>query len=127
MSNDVEILEGYIVDLARIRKYPRAELAERARVHTIECATMGHCVESGYGLVDEVGGLALLDPATTPMVVDALRESDHNQGINLRAMREQRGEEMETTRVEETYGGHTVPHRTREHRSQSTPAAMERR
>lgn len=100
MSNDPEILEGYVVDLACVRKYPRHELAERARVHTMDCATMGHCVESGYGLVDEMGRLALLDPTATLLVIDILLTSARDQGIKLRATREQRGEEMRTTQVE---------------------------
>ena len=48
-----EVLEGYVVDQACLRKYPQDELLERSRVHTTECALMGHCMESGYGLVNE--------------------------------------------------------------------------
>jgi hypothetical protein len=101
MSNDSEVLEGHVVDLACIRKYPRAELAERARVHTIECATMGHCIESGYGLVDEAGSVALLDPTATPLVIDTLHQSARDHGIRLRATREPQEESMTTTQVEE--------------------------
>lgn len=34
-SMTTEVLEGYAVDLACLRKYPQARLAERARVHTL--------------------------------------------------------------------------------------------
>lgn len=47
----MEITEGYVVDLACLRRYPRQEYTSRAAQHTTECALMGHCVESGYGLV----------------------------------------------------------------------------
>ena len=50
--------------------------------------------------MDEAGGVALLDAAATPRVVGAVRRSTREHGIRLRAMRERRGEEMETTRVE---------------------------
>lgn len=96
-----ETLEGYVVDLACIRKYPRDELLERARAHTKECALMGHCVESGYALVGEDGRPLLLEPASTPLVVDAIQRSERDHGIRLRATREMQEEEMRTTRVDE--------------------------
>ena len=100
MSNGEEVLEGFVVDVACIRKYPQGELLDRARVHTRDCALMGHCVESGYGLVDDDGRVALLDTAATPLVVGAVQGSPHDRGITLRATRERRGEEMHTTRVD---------------------------
>jgi hypothetical protein len=33
-SSTSETLEGYVIDIACVRKYPRAELAGRARAHT---------------------------------------------------------------------------------------------
>ena len=101
MGNWSETVEGYVVDIACIRKYPRDELIERARVHTKACATMGHCAESGYGLVDESGQITLLEAQATPMVFDVTRDSARDQGIKLRAQREMRDEEMQTTHVEE--------------------------
>lgn len=103
MSTRTETAEGYVVDIACIRKYPQAELIERARAHTKECALMGHCAESGYGLVSDTGSVALLEPAATPGVLDAIRGSDREQGIKLRATREMQGEEMRTTGVEEVH------------------------
>lgn len=35
MRNNPEILEDYVVGLSHVRKYPRRELAERARVREI--------------------------------------------------------------------------------------------
>jgi hypothetical protein len=99
------MLKGYVVDLACLRKYPRDEWLERARAHTRNCALMGHCVESGYGLVDERGGLAILDSGATQLVVDALRSSPRSEGITLLATRELNDEEMRTVRVEEVLGG----------------------
>lgn len=96
-----EILEGYVIDQACIRKYPQDELLERARAHTKECALMGHCMESGYGLVNEEGRPLLLEPASTPEVVDAIRRSGRSEGIRLRASRQMQDEEMRTTRVDE--------------------------
>lgn len=96
-----EILEGYVVDIACLRKYPRAELAARARGHSRECGMMGHCIESGFALVDEAGGVALLDPAATPKVVSALEATDREKGIRMRATRrpDQDGH-METDRLD---------------------------
>ena len=99
MSNTTETLEGYVVDIACLRRYPRAELLERARTHSKECATMGHCVESGFGLVAEDGSLSLLDANATPLVLDLVRQSE-GSGLKLRVRREMRDGDMETTRAE---------------------------
>lgn len=60
-----ETVEGYVIDIACLRKYPSSQWLERARVHTRQCAMMGHCVESGYALVDEGGAALLGDEATS--------------------------------------------------------------
>ncbi len=96
----MEIIEGYVVDLACIRKYPQAEIIVRARSHTKNCALMGHCVESGYGLVGEDGRISVLDSEATPRVVEALVRSSAETGIKLRVVRERTGEEMMTSRIE---------------------------
>ena len=95
MSEHTETLEGYVVDIACLRKYPRAEWYARARAHTRQCALMGHCVESGYGLVSD-GTVALLDHDATPFVVDALHQSTQNAGIRLRVTRRWTDSEMRT-------------------------------
>lgn len=101
--NDVkhEVLEGWVVDQACLRKYPQDEIAERARIHTKACSLMGHCIESGYGLVDDEGRIALLEPKSTPAVLAAIQHAPAERGIRLRASRHADGEEMRTTRVEE--------------------------
>ncbi|CAN5255074.1 hypothetical protein BH24PSE2_BH24PSE2_07960 [soil metagenome] len=101
MSSRREVLEGYVVDQACIRKYPQYELLERARAHTKECCMMGHCVESGYALIDDEGRPCLLEAASTAEVVDVIRRSGRRAGIRLRATRELQDEEMHTLRVEE--------------------------
>ena len=98
--DDQEVLEGYLVDLACLRRYPEKETLQRAEVHTTECALMGHCVESGYGLVDNEGNIHPLDNHATPLVVHALKESDQKQGVQLRARREMKDQEMQTVDVE---------------------------
>jgi hypothetical protein len=95
----LETAQGYVVDIACLRKYPREELLARARAHTRECALMGHCVESGYGLVDNDGRMTLLEAAATPQVVSALERSGRERGIQLRAERERDGEALRTRRV----------------------------
>ncbi|MFC7197022.1 hypothetical protein ACFQL4_24200 [Halosimplex aquaticum] len=82
-------------------KEPRNELLEKARIHSKECALMGHCVESGYGLVTEDDRLTLLDPKATQKVVDVIEESDTQQGIRLQVTREERDGTMETATVSE--------------------------
>jgi len=101
MPDKTEDVEGYVVDAACIRSYPQDEMLERARVHTSECTLMGHCIESGYGLIDEQGRVAMLDPKATPMVEKAVRASGKAEGVRLRASRQEVGRKMETTRVEE--------------------------
>lgn len=96
-----EQLEGFVVDQACLRKYPQSELLARGREHSKECALMGHCVESGYGLVDEEGRPSLLEPSSTPEVVQAIRGSRRSRGIRMRVTREMRDGEMRTTAVEE--------------------------
>ena len=101
MSNDTESVEGYVIDVACIRKNPRDKLLEKARTHSKTCALMGHCVESGYGLVTEDDRLALLDPKATQKVVEVVEESDTQQGLRLRVTREERDGTMETATVTE--------------------------
>jgi hypothetical protein len=103
-TSGTRTVEGWVVDIACLRKYPEDELASRARAHTAECALMGHCVESGYGLVDADGRIHLLDDQATPHVVTALRSSDSDSGIRLRAERHSNDGEMVTTSVAETSG-----------------------
>lgn len=76
-----EELEGYLVDIACIRKYSRDELLERAEQHPRECALMGHCIESGYGLLSSDGAVHLLDAGATPAVVSTVRKSPKASGI----------------------------------------------
>ena len=94
-----ETLEGYVIDLACVRTCPRAELLTRARSHTLRCLRMGHCMESGYALVDDTGQLSLLDAAATPLVVHVTRGVRARKGIKLRAVREMKDGEMETRRL----------------------------
>ena len=47
-----ETAEGWVLDIACLREYPRDEYAERAEAHTTACTAMGHCLESGYAFVD---------------------------------------------------------------------------
>lgn len=101
MSNESETIEGYVIDAACIRKNSRDKLLEKARTHSKECALMGHCVESGYGLVTEDDHLTLLDPKATQKVVDAVEESDTQQGIQLTVTRDEQDGTMETTTVTE--------------------------
>lgn len=96
-----EVLEGYVVDQACLRKYPQDELLERARVHTTECALMGHCIESGYGLVSAEGRPLLLEPAATTRVVERQRSTSHEKGVRLRATREMQDGHMKTVDVTE--------------------------
>ena len=95
----VESIEGWLVDMACIRTYPQQEMRERAREHTRECCLHGHCVESGYGLVDPAGRVVPLDPAATPLLVAALQRMKQERSIRFRIEREQRGAEMVTTAV----------------------------
>lgn len=96
----VETVQGYVVDLVCLRKYPHEELLDRARQHTVECAVMGHCVESGYGLVSEQGELFLLDADATPEVLAALNRTKRREGIALQGQRELRDGEMKTTGID---------------------------
>lgn len=100
-SDDTTDVEGYVVDLACLRRYPPRDYRQRAQDHTSECALMGHCVESGYALVDESGRPHLLDDNATPHVVRRLSEANPGQGIYLQAQREERDGEMVTTGVRE--------------------------
>ncbi|MGB3760721.1 MAG: hypothetical protein WBA07_30845 [Rivularia sp. (in: cyanobacteria)] len=68
MNDCTETLQGYVVDIICIRKYPQNETVERARAHKRDCALAGHCAESGFGLIDEEGKVALLDPKATLQV-----------------------------------------------------------
>lgn len=100
MEDSTEEVEGYVIDVACIRKNSREELLEKARTHSTECALMGHCMESGYGIVTENDHLTLLDSEASKQVVDIVEESDAEQGIRLRVTREEQDGTMETKTVE---------------------------
>ena len=104
-SSTSETLDGYVIDVACVRKYPQAELAGRARAHTRKCVLMGHCIESGYALVSDDGRLMLLDDDATPLVVDAVQKSERQRGIRLRVERSTREDEMHTSHVREVTAG----------------------
>ncbi|MBX0305593.1 hypothetical protein [Haloarcula salinisoli] len=101
MTNETETIEGYVMDVGCIRKNARDELLQKARVHTRDCALMGHCIESGYGIVSDDDTLTVLDPDATPHVVDVVETSDTAEGIQLHVEREHRDGAMETTDVTE--------------------------
>ncbi|WP_137285177.1 hypothetical protein [Halorussus salinisoli] len=99
---DSETLEGYVIDNGCVRKNARDDLLEAARTHTRDCALMGHCVESGYSLVNEGERMVMLDAAATPKVVHAVEESDREEGIRLRVERHREDDRMRTDSVEES-------------------------
>lgn len=100
MTADSETVESYVIDIACVRKNPRDALLEKAETHPQNCALMGHCVESGYGIVTEDARLTALDPDATPKVVGAVEAADAQTGIRLCVVREETDGEMETTTVE---------------------------
>ena len=94
-----EVLQGYVMDVACIRKAPADELARRAAEHRTACGLMGHCIESGYGLIDHQGQLHLLDPDATAPVVQHLLEAWPERGVRILVRRRQDGEAMRTVDV----------------------------
>ena len=101
MGEYTETIEGYVMDGGCIRKNAREELLEKARVHTRDCCLMGHCIESGYGIVTENDRLVMLDSESTRPIVDTVEATDAEEGIRLRVTREKQDDQMETTAVEE--------------------------
>lgn len=101
MGDQTTSVDGYVIDIACIRKHSRAELQETARTHSKECALMGHCVESGYGIVTVDDRLTVLDPEATQKVTDVVAQSETREGIRLHVTREKRDGEMQTTTVDE--------------------------
>lgn len=101
MTSDLEMFEGYVVDIACLRKYPKGGVVARARSHTKSCAVMGHCVESGYALINNDGDILLLEPAITPKVLQLLYESPMQAGIRIQVKRRWAGEGMRTESVDE--------------------------
>jgi hypothetical protein len=100
VTADEEVVEGYIVDVACLRTWPCEDVAALSREHSRACALMGHCVESGYGLVDPHGWIRLLDPAATTQVVAVVAASSREKGIRLRVRRRRDGAAMRTVDVE---------------------------
>jgi predicted flavoprotein YhiN len=75
-------------------------MGHKSEIHSNEWALIGHCIESGYGLVDQEGRMYPLDTHATPLIVSVLEESEKTRGIRLRIRREMRDQEMHTTTVE---------------------------
>ncbi|MEX2336808.1 MAG: hypothetical protein WD555_06020 [Fulvivirga sp.] len=94
-----ETLEGYVVDIACLRNIPALQLSKRAKEHTTACALMGHCIESGYGLVDIENRIMLLDSEATPRIVGLLKETTMEKGVQLKVEREKQKGKMKTTKV----------------------------
>ena len=94
-----ETLEGYVVDIACLRTMPASQLSAQAKEHTTACALMGHCIESGYGLVDEKDKMVLLDSEATLWIVTLLKRTDKEKGVRLRVEREEKEGKMETIKV----------------------------
>lgn len=99
--NQEESVEGYVIDIACLRKYPQRDLLEKVRQHSKQCSLMGHCIESGFALVNESGRTSLLDTAATPLVINAVSGSTADAGIRLCAKRKLVDEEMHTFSVSE--------------------------
>lgn len=55
----------------------------RAKAHSRESGLMGHCIESGFVLIDENGAVSFLDDEATLMVVDASRRSNKTVASNF--------------------------------------------
>lgn len=60
---------------------------------------MGHCIESGYGLADDTGSVALLDHEATHRIVEVL-PSAAERGARVRVERHERDGEMATVSVD---------------------------
>ena len=101
MSKDPETLEGYVVDIACLRRWRQNEVPDRARAHTRACALEGHCLESGFGLVDDQGRTALLGPDATLGIIEAVKESPHERGIRLCVVRGAEDGKLKTLSIAE--------------------------
>lgn len=86
-ASRTEVIEGYVVDLACIRRYPSSEMPDRARRHTTSCALMGHCIESGYGIGQGNGSVFPLVTHATPLILDAAHRSQWQTGLRVRVSR----------------------------------------
>jgi hypothetical protein len=60
---------------------------------------MGHCIESGYGLVEANNKLVLLDPEATPEIVGVLKNSGTEKGLRLSVERKEKEGKMTTYKV----------------------------
>jgi len=96
----IETLEGYVIDIACVRKVPRQDLLNRAKEHSRDCTLMGHCIESGFALVDDSDRLSLLDSEATAKILHAVETSHQDRGIRLRVQRKLEGDEARTQQVE---------------------------
>lgn len=99
MQPKAEVMEGYLIDLACVRKYPQDELLRRAKTHTRACNLEGHCIESGYALVGDDGDVMPLDAEATPKLITALLQERQDTHIRFRIVRESDGAKMKTVNV----------------------------
>lgn len=91
MGEHIETTEGHVIDDGCIRKNARDELFEKAQTHTRKCALMGHCIESGYGIVTDDDRLVMLDAGATRSIVDTVEATNTEEGIRLRVTRQKTG------------------------------------
>lgn len=101
MTRDPEVLESFVVDIACLRKWRRDEVPGKAAAHTRQCSLEGHCLESGFALVDEDGRIVLLEPSATLKVAETVQQSTRHEGIRLRVHRQEQDGSQETVSVQE--------------------------
>lgn len=96
-----EVREGYVVYQGCLRNARGISSLEPARAHTTEYALMGHCMESGYGLLDNEGRALLLEPPPTPQIVETLRSTCQERELGRHATPDSQEQEMRTSRLAE--------------------------
>lgn len=87
-----EVIEGYVVEMACLRKYPRHDTLRRAREHSRQCLLMGPCVESGFALVSDDDRVTVLDSEATRQILAVVQQGNRAGGIKLRLKRALRDE-----------------------------------
>jgi hypothetical protein len=93
-------VEGYVVDIACLRRYPETEYAKRSRAHTTGCVADGSLRRERLRPGRRRRSPPPLDTHATPHVVAVLREASTTEAVYLVVERTWEDGEMVTQQVQ---------------------------
>jgi hypothetical protein len=93
-------LTGYIIDNACSTRAAGENGAEKVKNHTVKCAQMPKCAESGYAVYSD-GKLYKLDAAGNKQAADILKNTKAERGVQVSVEGDVDGDTIKVTKISE--------------------------